>query len=343
MAAPSLVAAVGPGGVVLAAALVALLVTLAVRRLLPPERRHRGRRVAFAFATAAALGLAAIALGVMPGSAGSAVQVAGLLCLAAGLVGLLGLVAFDVVLARLGVAPPPVAIDLAAAAVGAALLIAFLRLQGLDLLSLVTTSAVLGAVVGLALQATIANVFGGISLQLDRTVGRGDWIRVGDRVGRIQEIGWRSTRIVTKDDDTVFVPNGELVTKEVLNYSRPTGRHRASIEVGFHYRHAPRDVCRTLVDVARATPGVLADPPPTCGPKAFGDSAVVYALQYWIADYALDDDLDEELRARIWYAAARDGLEFPYPTRTLLVPPGRNPDGRAGIEAAQPFDLQEET
>jgi small-conductance mechanosensitive channel len=337
------VAAAGPGGIVLVVAATTFVATVLVRLLLPRERRHRGRAVLFALGASGLLAVGAIAFGVMGASAGSIVQLASVVFLAAGLVGLAGLVAFDLVLARVGLAVPAILVDLLQATVAIALLLAFLRLEGLDPFSLVTTSAVLTAVVGLALQSTIANVFGGVSLQLDRTLGRGEWIEVGGRVGRIQEIGWRSTRLVTKDGDTLFVPNGELLTREVLNYSRPTGRHRTTIRVGFHYRHAPPLVRGVLLALVRETPGVLASPPPECGPSEFGDSAVVYELQYWIADYAREDAIAEEIRTRIWFAARREDLELPFPTRTLVLSDARNHPGSPGIEAVHTLNSQEET
>src|SRR5213593_475205 len=199
------------------------------------------------------------------GSAGSIVQVVALLALAIGLVATTGLVIFDLVLARLGVNVPSILRDFLQVAVAMAVAVGFLRLAGLDVFSLVTTSAVLTAIVGLALQSTIANVFGGLGLQLDRTLGHGEWIEVGSRVGRILEIGWRSTRIVTKDGDTVFVPNSELVSGQVLNFSRPTGAHRMTVRIGFHYRHSPNEVRGVLLAAVRHAPGVLDQPPPDCG------------------------------------------------------------------------------
>jgi len=129
----------------------------------------------------------------------------------------------SLVLPRLRIHVPSILRDLIEVTVAVAMGMGFLRLAGLDVLSLVTTSAVLTAVIGLALQSTIANVFSGLGLQLDRTLRHGEWIEVGSRVGKILEIGWRSTRIQTKDGDTVFVPNSELVSKEVLKFGRPAG------------------------------------------------------------------------------------------------------------------------
>ena len=120
--------------------------------------------------------------------------------------------------------------------------LACLRLAGFDVLPLLTTSAVLTAIIGLALQTTIANLFGGLSLQLDRTLVQGDWIETGRHSGRIVEIGWRSTQLITRDGDTLFLPNSQLVSGEVLNLSRPTGAHRASVRMNVPERYAPAAV-----------------------------------------------------------------------------------------------------
>lgn len=308
-----------PAWILLVTAALALAVIPLLRWLLPPGQRHRGGAAILFLGMSVVLSACALAVGGMVGtSPASLLQVMSLLALVIGLISLVGLVVVDLVLARLGVHIPPILRDLLHVTVTVAIVMALLRLEGLDLFSLVTTSAVLTAVIGLALQSTIANVFGGLALQLDRTLGRGEWIEVGKRVGRILEIGWRSTRIVTKDGDTVFVPNSELVSGEVLNFSHPTGAHRVTVRIGFHYRHSPNEVRRVLLPAVGDSPGVLGQPAPECGPADFGDSAVVYALRYWISDFGHEIDINEEVRTRLWYAARRAGLEIPYPIRTLV-------------------------
>ncbi len=309
----------GPAMVVLVGATVALLALPILRWLAPRSRRHRGGPARLFLGIAVLLAAGAVTLGTMGAtSPGNILQLLGVLALMIGLVGTGGLLVFDVVLLRLRIDVPSILRDLIVVSIAVAIGMGFLRLAGLDIFSLVTTSAVLTAVIGLALQSTIANVFGGLSLQLDRTLRHGEWIEVGTHVGKILEIGWRSTRIQTKDGDTIFVPNGELVSKEVLNFGRPTGAHRIIVRVGFHYRHSPNEVRRVLLAAIRDTPGVLGDPQPECGPVEFGDHAVVYALRYWIADFAHDVAIDEEVHARVWYAARRAGLEIPFPIRTLV-------------------------
>jgi len=315
------VASAGPAGVVLVGSALALLGLPILRRLAPRNRRHRGGPARFLLGLALLLAASAIGVGTMgAASTGNILHLVGLLALVLGLVGMGGLLVFDVVLPRLRIDVPSIVRDLVLVTIALAIGMGFLRLAGLDVFSLVTTSAVLTAVIGLALQSTIANVFSGLGLQLDRTLRHGEWIEVGSRVGRILEIGWRSTRIETKDGDTVFVPNGELVSKEVLNFARPTGTRRMTVGICLHYRHPPNEVRRVLLDAIRDVPGIVNPPAPQCGPTEFGESGVVYALRYWIADVAHDTVIDEEVHARIWYAVRRAGLEIPAPTRTLVSP-----------------------
>ena len=237
-----------------------------------------------------------------------------------------GFVLFDIVLARAGMELPSIVRVVMQVVIVSVLTLGCLRLAGIDLLPLLTTSAVLTAVIGISLQSTLANLFAGLALQLDRTLRGGDWIQVHGHTGRIEEIGWRSTRLVTKDGDTVFVPNGSLVSGEVLNYSHPTSQHRMWVRVGFHFRHPPNRVRRMLVDAVVGVRGVLEDPPPDCLVTEFGESAVQYAVRYWIDDFEHDVVIDSEVRARIWYAARRSGLEMPYPIRTLVGPPTELPE-----------------
>jgi small-conductance mechanosensitive channel len=314
------IAAAGPAAVVMVGATLALIALLALRRLAPRNRRHRGRAARLCFGVAFLLAGSAVGVGTMgAASPGNLLQLAGLLALAVGLLGMAGFFVFDVILPRFGIEVPSILSDLVLVVIALAMGMGFLRLAGLDVFSVVTTSAVLTAVIGLALQSTIANVFGGLGLQLDRTLRRGEWIEVGSHVGKILEIGWRATRIRTKEDDTVFVPNAELVSKDVRTFGRSAGPHRMTMRIGFHYRHPPHEIRRVLLAAIRDTPGVVEHPEPECGPGAFGDSAVLYALRYWINDFANDTRIDEEVHARIWYAAQRADLEMPYPTR-MLVP-----------------------
>jgi small-conductance mechanosensitive channel len=103
-------------------------------------------------------------------------------------------------------------------------------------------------------------MFAGLALPVEGEFAIGDWIEVSDHIGRIREINWRSTTIVTKDGDTVVIPNNQLIATSVTNFSRPTAAHRVWIDVAFHYRHPPNEVRTVVLDAVRGVPGVLDEP-----------------------------------------------------------------------------------
>lgn len=313
---------VGPIWIGMATILAAILAVVVVRRLLPAREQHRGRGTLWFLLTALLLrvsGAAALQAGFY--TAWVLLGFLDLLFLVLGGTGLARLLIFDCVLARSRFRVSAILRDLAQAAVVAVCVAVLLYRRGFDPLSLLTTSAVLTAVIGLALQNAIANLFAGLGLQLDRTFRIGDWIQVSGTIGRIAEIRLRSTTLRTDDGDALIVPNRQLVDAEVLNFARPEERQRMSIRVGFHYRHPPNEVKRTLLDAVCGTHGVLSAPVPDCVLVDFADSAVTYALRYWIVDFANRVPIESEVRTRIWYAAQQAGLEIPYPIRTIIIPP----------------------
>lgn len=304
-------------------AAVALLAALVLPLLLPPGRLHRGNAVRVLLALAAGLALAG-ALTPDAGLPGRILRLGALLLLVCGVIGVVGVLLFDLVLPAVGAGVPSILRDVVLLAVAALAMTACLRLAGVDVLPILTTSAVLTAVVGLALQPTIANVFGGLSLQLDRTLGEGDWVETGGRSGRIVEIGWRSTRLVTRDGDTLFLPNSQLLSGEVLNLSQPTAAHRTIVEARVHVSHAPGTVRTLLVEAARDVPGVLAYPPPDCIVQQLGDPTITYAIRFWLGEFEREPAITGEVRARIWYAIRRAGLSAP-PSELRVAPIAEKP------------------
>jgi len=307
-----------PLWVVLAAAVAGLLVVVPLRALAGGEHK-RGAMARIILALSAVLAVAALganALGLPEVVEG--LQLAALVALIAGLVGVVGFSVFDLLLTRAGIVAPPLLRDLVEITTSVIITFLLLRRWGFNVLGLITTSAVLTAVVGLALQTTLANLIGGLALQLDRTVSQGDWVRAGEDTGRVVEIGWRATRMVTVDGTTIVIPNGQLVTGQILNLSRPTPAVRRTVSVGLHYRHPPNDVREVLERAVRDVPGVLSHPAPDCITLEFADSAIIYGVRFWIADFERHIPIEGEIRSRIWYAARRAGFEIPFPIRTIV-------------------------
>jgi len=308
-------------------------ILLVLRRLLPEEQRQHLGMPLFFLVLAFVLGLSATAtLKTGAYTVWGILSFLNLLCLIVGVTSFASLLVFDLALNRTRVRVPALIRNLIQLSIIFLVVVIILYQRGLDPLSLLTTSAVLTAVVGLALQNTIANLFAGLALHLDRTLGLGDWIQVGESTGRIAEIKWRSTSLWTEDGDLLIVPNSQLLDAEVRNLSRPDNVQRQEVTVGFHYRHPPNEVKQMLIDAARAAPGVLAAPAPNCILADFADSAISYTLRFWIDDYTHHAIIESEVRTRIWYAAQRAGLEIPFPIRTLLLPSQNMEDTARGDE-----------
>jgi small-conductance mechanosensitive channel/CRP-like cAMP-binding protein len=308
-------------GMSLVTALVALAILVLLRRMLPRESRDHGGVLKIFLAVGALLALARLALvtvGVGHLAVGRVPAMLSTFFVAMGVIGTAVMAMFEILPARVNVRFPLLLRDLILVLGFVVVLVGVLGQSGVDVASLVTTSAVLTAILGLALQSTLTNVLAGILLHVDRSLGVGDWVQFGQRKGCITEIRWRSTVLRTSNGDTVIIPNAQITAQEVYNFSRPLPRHRAEVHVGFHYRHPPNQVRQVLVEAARQAPGVLPDQEPDVIPVEFGDSAVVYALRYWIDRFDRDADIKGEVLARVWYAAQRAGLQIPFPTRTIV-------------------------
>lgn len=307
-------------GVLIALSL--MFLTLLFRKILPNEQRTRTIAPLIFFALALLAGLSAtVAIKLGAYTIWGVLSLLDLLCLIIGITSLIGIVIFDLALTRTRFRVPSLIRNLIHISVLFLIVLTILYQRGLDPLSLLTTSAVLTAVIGLALQNTIANLFAGLALQIDRTLGISDWIKVGDHTGRIAEIKWRSTLLWTEEGDLLIVPNSHLLDAAVLNLSRPDVVQREEITVGFHYRHPPNSVKQVLLNAVRDAPRVLATPAPDCVVADFSDSAITYKLRYWINDYTHHVPIASDVRTRVWYAAQRAGLEIPFPIRTLVLEP----------------------
>ncbi len=230
-----------------------------------------------------------------------------------------GLVLFDVVLARREL--PRILRDVVQ---GVAYLITaaiVLTRSEVDVTKVFTASVLTTAVLGLALQDTLGNVVAGLALQLERDFEVGDWISLekGGVMGRIREVRWRATTIVTKNGDLMLIPNAAITRGTIVNYSRPTAAHRQAVQVRVHFRHPPGQVRDTIVAAVRALPFVRVDPPTDCVLQEFNEDASTYTCRYWIDDVQRDDALDSQVRSAIWYALHRAGMEIPIPSRNVTM------------------------
>ncbi len=188
--------------------------------------------------------------------------------------------------------------------------------------SLLTTSALLTAVVGLSLQDTLGNLFAGLAIQAQRPFDVGDWIQfdqIREHVGRVMEINWRATKVLTLDQVEVTIPNGVIAKAPISNFSKPTSASRRQIKIVATYDVAPNRVAETLMQALGDVPGILKEPPPTILVSEFNERGIEYNLRYYVRDFQSREQVDATVRERTWYAFKRAGLTLAQPKRTILT------------------------
>lgn len=188
---------------------------------------------------------------------------------------------------------------------------------GVNLAGLITTSAVLTAVIGLAAQNTLGNLFAGLSLQMERPYTIGDWIRYGDHTGRVVGIGWKSTRLITFENEMIYVPNMDIAKTVLVNYSKPTKRIWMVLDLGVEYGAAPNKVRRVLERVLEQEPTVLREPRPNIRLVNYGDFAITYRIRFMYEDYGNTPVVRGAVMNNIWYALKREGVRIPFPIRDV--------------------------
>jgi small-conductance mechanosensitive channel/CRP-like cAMP-binding protein len=218
-------------------------------------------------------------------------------------------------LAALRVRVVSLAEDLVTAAVLLLWIFVWLRLAGVDLASLVATSAVITAVIAFAMQDTLGNILGGIVLQLDDSMRVGDWVQVDDIRGRVTDVRWRYTAIETRNRETVFVPNSALMKNRftvIGSRNDPELRWRRwvwfAVELGAPPSRVRDALERAVTDAD--IPCVSRDPKPDAILMDVTDGCARYALRYWLRDPHEDDATDSRVRAHALAALERAGIHL---------------------------------
>jgi small-conductance mechanosensitive channel/CRP-like cAMP-binding protein len=201
------------------------------------------------------------------------------------------------------------------AAVALAILRAFL---GFNIGPLLAGSAILTAVLGLALQGVLGNVFSGMSLHYTRSFGRGDWIRIGETEGQVVDTNWRETRLKDRDTNIVIIPNTFVASQTITNFSLPDRPSAIILPIKVDVLAPPAGVLGLLVEAAREAPDVLAEPAPTAYILSYDELGLAYALKFWIADYGRKPGITGEVARLVWHKLRRHGVEIPVPLESKV-------------------------
>lgn len=196
-------------------------------------------------------------------------------------------------------------------------IVAILGASGVNLTVLLTASAALFVGLGFALQFLFQDIISGILIILDQSLHVGDIIEVDDKVGRVFEIRLRTTRALTRDDKVVVIPNHKFLTNTIYNYTQNHKMTRESIRIGVAYGSDVDLVTRALEEIAIAQKAVLKNPKPFVIFEDFGDSALIFVINFYITDSFIDPKIKSELRYKIYEKFKEHNINIPFPQRDI--------------------------
>lgn len=186
-----------------------------------------------------------------------------------------------------------------------------------ELGGLVTALGLGSFVLGLALQDTLGNLFSGIALVYEKPFAVGDWIKVEEDYGEVIEMNWRAVRIRTREGQLIVIPHLAIGQGVIINFSKPSPVHVIKLNVGFSYQDPPNKVKEALKETCLNTPDILHDPDPEIKVNEYGDSAIIYEIEFAIADFRYHEEITDDFMTRIWYTTKRYQLTIPFPQMTL--------------------------
>lgn len=204
-----------------------------------------------------------------------------------------------------------------------------LKAVGVDLTGLAVLSGAIGVGLGFGLQKVVSNLVSGIIILLDKSVKPGDVISVGETFGWINSLGARYVSITTRDGKEYLIPNEDLITTQVVNWSHSNDFVRLDIYFGTAYSDDPHTVRRIAIEAAMSVDRVLTHKPAVCHIVGFGDSSVDYILRFWITDPTGGlTNIRGNVYLALWDAFQAHGISIPFPQREvrMLNDPAKVPD-----------------
>jgi MscS family membrane protein len=199
--------------------------------------------------------------------------------------------------------------------------IIFLGHFDIEVSGLVTTLGIGSLAVALAAQATLSDTISGFMIMIDRP------FRIGDRIeievlntwGDVVDIGLRSTRIRTRDNRMVVVPNSEIAKNLIVNHSFPDNEYRIQIEIGIAYGTDIEKARNLMVDTIQKVEGVLQNQPVEALFLNFGDSALIFRLRWWIESYIDTRQMFDKVNTALYKELQKEGIEIPFPQREIIL------------------------
>lgn len=217
---------------------------------------------------------------------------------------------------------------------------ALLQVWNLDATAWLASAGVVGIAVGFAAKDTLSNLFAGFFIIADAPYRVGDYVVLdGGERGAVTKVGIRSTRILTRDDVEIIVPNSEMANKKIINESGGRWvKYRIRLKVGVAYGSDVDRVVEVLLAVTRRHESVCTDPEPRIRMRGFGDSSLDFELLCWVDHPAERGLVSHQLFMDIYKSLGREGIEIPFPQRDVWVrqvPQGSSANGAGTVDAGE--------
>lgn len=194
-----------------------------------------------------------------------------------------------------------------------------LHVSGVNMTPLLTASAALLVGLGFALQQLFQDIISGVLMILDQSLHVGDIVEVDGKVGKVQEIKLRTTRVVTRNDRVMVIPNHKFMMETLFNWTQNSTINREQVDVGVAYGSDVELVRKVLLQCADAAPGVLESPEPIVLFEDFADSSLNFSLYFYVDNGMQSPNIKSELRFRIDKAFKENQITIPFPQRDVHI------------------------
>ena len=196
---------------------------------------------------------------------------------------------------------------------------------GINLSALAIFSGAVGVGIGFGLQKIVANFISGVILLADKSVKPGDLVTIGDSSGRISAMNTRYISVAAGDGREILIPNEDLVTQKVVNWTYTDKNTLVKVNFGTNYDADPRLVCRLAIEIASASPRAIKLKPANCVLTEFAEAGMKFSLTFWIAEPDGMDNVKSDVMLTMWDVFKKENIRVPYPVREIRVRGGALP------------------